>query len=180
MTESPGTRERILDAAERLFAERGFDATSTSSIAELANVPKGLVFYYFPRKVDILRALLDERLPASPLCEPRDVVRRGDPVGSLLRLARRLGLGDHDSVVLRTMQALDAQEPTATNLVCLAKAKAGDVARLATNEAVQMHGGIGMTDEFDIGFFMKRARAAGETLGDSYYHTDRFAQLSGY
>jgi acyl-CoA dehydrogenase len=84
------------------------------------------------------------------------------------------------SVVLRTMQALDAQEPAATNLVCLAKAKAGDVARLATNEAVQMHGGIGMTDEFDIGFFMKRARAAGETLGDSYYQTDRFAQLSGY
>lgn len=54
------------------------------------------------------------------------------------------------------------------------------MARLATNEAVQMHGGIGMTDEFDIGFFMKRARAAGETLGDAYYHTDRFAQLAGY
>ena len=43
-----------------------------------------------------------------------------------------------------------------------------------------MHGGIGMTDEFDIGFFMKRARAAGETFGDSYYHADRFAQLAGY
>jgi alkylation response protein AidB-like acyl-CoA dehydrogenase len=84
------------------------------------------------------------------------------------------------SVVLRTLQALDAQEPTAASLVCLAKAKAGDVARLATNEAVQMHGGIGMTDEFDIGFFMKRARAAGETLGDAYYHTDRYAQLAGY
>lgn len=84
------------------------------------------------------------------------------------------------SVVLRTLQALDAQEPTAASLVCLAKAKAGDVARLATNEAVQMHGGIGMTDEFDIGFFMKRARAAGESLGDAYYHTDRYAQLSGY
>ena len=84
------------------------------------------------------------------------------------------------SVVLRALQALDAQEPTAPGLVCLAKAKAGDVARLATNEAVQMHGGIGMTDEFDIGFFMKRARAAGETLGDAYYHTDRFAQLAGY
>ena len=49
----------------------------------------------------------------------------------------------------------------AANLICLAKAKASEVARLATNEAVQMHGGIGMTDEFDIGFFMKRARAAG-------------------
>ena len=84
------------------------------------------------------------------------------------------------SVVLRTLQALDAQEPTAANLVCLAKAKASDVARIATNEAVQMHGGIGMTDEFDIGFFMKRARAAGETFGDDYYHTDRFAQLAGY
>ncbi|MBM0107092.1 acyl-CoA dehydrogenase [Steroidobacter sp. S1-65] len=84
------------------------------------------------------------------------------------------------SVVLRTLQALDAQEPTASSLVCLAKAKASDVARIATNEAVQMHGGIGMTDEFDIGFFMKRARAAAETFGDQYYHTDRFAQLAGY
>jgi alkylation response protein AidB-like acyl-CoA dehydrogenase len=84
------------------------------------------------------------------------------------------------SVVLRTLQALDAQEPTAANLVCLAKAKAGEVARIATNEAVQMHGGTGMTDEFDIGFFMKRARAAGETFGDAHYHTDRFAQLAGY
>lgn len=84
------------------------------------------------------------------------------------------------SVVLRTMQALDAQEPTVSSLVCLAKAKASDVARTATNEAVQMHGGIGMTDELDIGFFMKRARAAAETFGDQHYHTDRFAQLSGY
>jgi alkylation response protein AidB-like acyl-CoA dehydrogenase len=84
------------------------------------------------------------------------------------------------SVVLRTLQALEAQEPTAATLVCLAKAKATDVARIATNEAVQMHGGIGMTDEFDIGFFMKRARAAGETFGDYYYHADRYAQLSGY
>jgi alkylation response protein AidB-like acyl-CoA dehydrogenase len=84
------------------------------------------------------------------------------------------------SVVLRTLQALDAQEPTASNLVCLAKGKASDIARIATNEAVQMHGGIGMTDEFDIGFFMKRARAAGETFGDYYYHADRYAQLSGY
>jgi alkylation response protein AidB-like acyl-CoA dehydrogenase len=84
------------------------------------------------------------------------------------------------SVVLRTLQALEAQEPAAANLVCLAKGKATDVARIATNEAVQMHGGIGMTDEFDIGFFMKRARAAGETFGDYYYHADRYAQLAGY
>jgi acyl-CoA dehydrogenase len=84
------------------------------------------------------------------------------------------------SAVLRALQALEASEPQAASLVSLAKAKAADTARLATNEAVQMHGGIGMTDEFDIGFFMKRARAAGEELGDYYFHGDRFAQLSGY
>ena len=83
-------RERILDAAESRFAEAGFDATGTAAIADAARVPKGLVFYYFPRKIDILRALLDERLPGAPLCEPGEVARRGDPVGSLLRLARRL------------------------------------------------------------------------------------------
>ena len=84
------------------------------------------------------------------------------------------------SVVLRALQALDAQESGASQLVCLAKARASEVARIATNEAVQMHGGIGMTDEFDIGFFMKRARAAAETFGDAYYHTDRYAQMLGY
>ncbi len=96
-------RSRILDASERLFAARGFDATGTARIATEAEVPKGLVFYYFPRKTDILRTLLVERLPAHPLCDATDVARRGDCSGSLLRLARRLGLGDHESVVLRTI-----------------------------------------------------------------------------
>jgi alkylation response protein AidB-like acyl-CoA dehydrogenase len=84
------------------------------------------------------------------------------------------------SAVLRALQSLDAAESQSPTLVSLAKAKATDTARLATNEAVQMHGGIGMTDEFDIGFYMKRARAAGETFGDYYFHGDRFAQLAGY
>jgi alkylation response protein AidB-like acyl-CoA dehydrogenase len=84
------------------------------------------------------------------------------------------------SAALRALQALDAQESNASMLVCLAKGRASEIARIATNEAVQMHGGIGMTDEFDIGFFMKRARAAAETFGDAFYHTDRYAQMSGY
>ncbi len=54
------------------------------------------------------------------------------------------------------------------------------VTTLAVNEAVQMHGGIGMTDEFEIGFFMKRAGALRQIFGDSYYHTDRYAALNGY
>lgn len=84
------------------------------------------------------------------------------------------------SMVLRALQSLDANEPNRSTLVSAAKARASEIGRVATNEAVQMHGGIGVTDEFDIGFFMKRARAAAETLGDAYFHTDRFAQLAGY
>ena len=84
------------------------------------------------------------------------------------------------SVTLRALAALDAGEDRASQFASLAKAKVGEVARLATNEAVQMHGGIGMTDDFDIGFFMKRARAAQETFGDSAFHGDRLATMMGY
>jgi alkylation response protein AidB-like acyl-CoA dehydrogenase len=84
------------------------------------------------------------------------------------------------SVVLKALQAIDAGDSRAPALASLAKAKMGEVARLATNEAVQMHGGIGMTDDFDIGFFMKRARAAMETFGDLSFHGDRLARIQGF
>jgi len=94
-------RERILSAAEELFAELGFDSTGTARIADAAGVPKGLLFYYFPRKIDILLTLLNERMPAFPLFEPADVALPGDPGRSLLHIADRLELGEHESVVLR-------------------------------------------------------------------------------
>ena len=84
------------------------------------------------------------------------------------------------SATLRALIALDADDERVPLFASLAKAKAGEVAKLATNEAVQMHGGIGMTDDFDIGFFMKRARAARETFGDLAFHGDRLATLMGY
>lgn len=84
------------------------------------------------------------------------------------------------SVVLKALQALDDLSPDALRLVSIAKAKASAVAELATNESVQLHGGIGMTDEFDIGFYMKRARTVQQLFGDERYHLQRFAQLSGY
>ena len=65
--DQPEARQRILDAAEAQFAQDGFDATPTARIAEQAGVPKGLLFYYFPKKIDVLRALLAERLPVAPL-----------------------------------------------------------------------------------------------------------------
>ncbi len=65
-------------------------------------------------------------------------------------------------------------------MVSVAKAKAGKASSLAVKEGVQMHGGIGMTDEYDIGLYMKRDRALAEFMGDQYYHAERVAQLSGY
>lgn len=96
-------RTRILDAAEELFAEDGFDATPTARVAERAQVPKGLVFYYFPRKTDLLLTLLQERLPTPTYDVAAGAVRRGDPAAALLAMHRRLGLEDHDSLVLRTI-----------------------------------------------------------------------------
>jgi alkylation response protein AidB-like acyl-CoA dehydrogenase len=84
------------------------------------------------------------------------------------------------SVVLKALQAVDEGDMRAPALASIAKAKLSEVAELSTNEAIQMHGGIGMTDEYDIGFFIKRARPAQTLFGDNSYHTDRFAQLSGY
>ena len=65
-------------------------------------------------------------------------------------------------------------------LASIAKAKLSEVYFLVSNEGVQMHGGIGMTDEFDIGFFIKRARVAQQFLGDATFHRDRYATLKKF
>lgn len=84
------------------------------------------------------------------------------------------------SAVLAAASALDDGAPDAAALVALAKAKANDTLYLCGNEGVQMHGGIGMTDEHEIGFFMKRSRVAQATFGDSAFCRDRYATLMGY
>ena len=88
-------RERILLAAQELFAESGFDATPTSRIAERAGVPKGLVHYYFRRKTDLLVALI-ERLPDESVERDRVVVP-GDVAESLRRLVGQLARGGEGS-----------------------------------------------------------------------------------
>jgi alkylation response protein AidB-like acyl-CoA dehydrogenase len=84
------------------------------------------------------------------------------------------------AAVLKALQALDDSFDRAGTIVAVAKARAGLSATLAVNEAVQMHGGIGMTDEFDIGLFMKRVRVCQELFGDSNFHADRLARLNRY
>ncbi len=84
------------------------------------------------------------------------------------------------SIVLKALQAIDDGDEQLPRLASAAKAKLSEIAQRATNEAIQMHGGIGMTDEHEIGFFIKRARVAQHCFGDYNYHLDRFAKLGGY
>ena len=84
------------------------------------------------------------------------------------------------AATIKAQQLLDAGSENASLMASVAKAKVGKAAGLAVKEGVQMHGGIGMTDEYDIGLYMKRDRALAEFMGDVYYHANRVAELSGY
>ncbi|MEL7189969.1 MAG: acyl-CoA dehydrogenase [Pseudomonadota bacterium] len=84
------------------------------------------------------------------------------------------------AAVIKAQQLLDAGAESAELMSSVAKAKVAKSAGLAVKEGVQMHGGIGMTDEYDIGLYMKRDRALQEFLGDAYFHANRVAEMSGY
>ena len=84
------------------------------------------------------------------------------------------------SLVLEALRAIDAGREDAPQVVSAAKARMSEVAIEAGCEAIQIHGGIGMTDEEEIGLFLKRVRPASLTLGDAAYHRDRFAKLRGF
>jgi alkylation response protein AidB-like acyl-CoA dehydrogenase len=84
------------------------------------------------------------------------------------------------SVVIKALKAIDADSEDMPRLASLAKAKLGEIYKLASNEGVQMYGGIGMTDDEEIGFFLKRARVVQQLLGDTNFHLDRLAKMKGY
>jgi alkylation response protein AidB-like acyl-CoA dehydrogenase len=84
------------------------------------------------------------------------------------------------SVVREATLAADEQRADVPRLACAAKARASDAFLHCAAEAVQMHGGIGVTDELDIGLYYKRARVAAMLFGDAAWQRDRFARLEGY
>ncbi|HEY7943650.1 MAG TPA: acyl-CoA dehydrogenase family protein [Casimicrobiaceae bacterium] len=109
----------------------------------------------------------------------------GEPIGSFQALQHRAAhlfteLEITQAAVLKALQTLDGDFDRAAPVVSVAKARAGASATLAVQEAVQMHGGIGMTDELDVGLFMKRARVGQELFGDAGFHADRLARLHNY
>jgi alkylation response protein AidB-like acyl-CoA dehydrogenase len=84
------------------------------------------------------------------------------------------------AAVLKAQQLLDAGDEKADAAVSVAKAMTALATTLSVQEGVQMHGGIGMTDEYDIGFYMKRARVLAEMFGDANFHADKLARAAGY
>jgi alkylation response protein AidB-like acyl-CoA dehydrogenase len=109
----------------------------------------------------------------------------GVPIGSFQALQHRaarvyMAIELARSSVMAAARSVDAGDAEAAKLVSLAKARCCEAYGLATNEAVQIYGGVGMTDEYDIGFYMKRARAAELTFGDAAFHRRRWATLAGY
>ena len=84
------------------------------------------------------------------------------------------------SAVMAAVHGADERSNELQRLSSLAKTIAGETLHLVSNEAIQMHGGIGVTDEYDLGFFIKRSRVAEQIFGSSTYHTERYANLSGF
>ena len=115
----------------------------------------------------------------------KDRKQFGKPIGSFQALQHRAAqmfseLELTKSSVQGALNAIEENSNDKSRFASLAKFKAGETLNLVSNEAVQMHGGVGVTDEFDIGFFLKRARVVEQMFGSSDYHLDRYAVLSEY
>jgi alkylation response protein AidB-like acyl-CoA dehydrogenase len=103
----------------------------------------------------------------------------GVPIGSFQALKHRAATMFCEveltkSIIAHALRAIDADKPDLPRLASTAKARTNDTYDLVSAEAVQMHGGVGVTDELDIGFHLKRARVAAMTLGTSVYHRSRY------
>jgi len=109
----------------------------------------------------------------------------GVPIGSFQALKHRAAemfceVELSKSVVLEALTALDEGSDEVAELASLAKSRLNDSYNLVSSEGVQMHGGIGMTDEYEIGFFLKRSRVCEHTLGNSAFHRNRYGECQGY
>jgi alkylation response protein AidB-like acyl-CoA dehydrogenase len=115
----------------------------------------------------------------------KERVQFGRPIGSFQALQHRAAALLADLELARpsvgaALRALDADSAEAPELASLAKAKMGDVLHAITNEMIQIHGGIGMTDAHDAGLYLKRARVAEALFGAPAFHRERYGRLKGY
>src|SRR6185437_14289836 len=128
--------------------------------------------------------LAAEMLGAAQECFDRAVeylktrVQFGRKIGEFQALQHRAAILLGELEIARSVVLKAAASPT-PEFISMAKARVGDIARKTVLEAIQMHGGIGVTDDFDLGFYLKRIRTAAESLGDSAFHAERYARIQG-
>lgn len=182
--------ERTALADSRGFAKLKLDGVEVTADAVLGEVDQG--FGVLEAVLNAGRAGLAAEMSGAgqqvfedTLAYIKEREQFGEKVGSFQALQHRAAhlfseLELTKSVVMKALSDLDEGSQTAGFLVAAAKAKAGQAARLAAQEAIQMHGGVGMTDEYDVGFFIKRIRVAEALFGDGNFHADRLALLRGY
>ena len=175
LADSRGAANVTFDGAEgQLLGEEGkgwplLEKTLDRARAGLAAEMLGAAIQAFETTLDYLKVR----------------VQFGQVIGSFQALQHRAAKMFTDlelsrSCVEAALQAIDDDSADVPELVSLAKAKMGDTLHLVSNEMVQMHGGIGMTDAHDAGLYLKRARAAEATYGGQAYHRDRYARINGY
>jgi acyl-CoA dehydrogenase len=183
---------RTLMADSRNAANVVLDGVSVSADAVLGTVDGGADV--LDPALDIARiGLAAEMLGGTLECFERTVAylkerkQFGVAIGSFQALKHRAAnmfceIELSKSCVLEALTALDEDRDATevAKLASLAKAKVGETYGLVSREGIQMHGGIGMTDEFEIGFFIKRAAVAEQTFGDVNYHRNRYGELEGY
>jgi alkylation response protein AidB-like acyl-CoA dehydrogenase len=184
------TRKALKMADSRGYAAVTFANVEVGADAVLGTVDKGGEL--LEKVLDRARAGLSAEMLGSAI-QAFDVtldylktrVQFGQVIGSFQALQHRAAkmfteLELARSCVEAALTAIDNDSPDVAELVSLAKAKVGDTLHLVSNEMVQMHGGIGMTDAHDAGFYLKRARAAEAAYGNQAYHRDRYARINGY
>ncbi|MDA9406971.1 acyl-CoA dehydrogenase family protein [Bradyrhizobium sp. CCBAU 45384] len=180
--------ERLIDAS--LAARLTFDGVQVSADAAIGEVDDG-----FSGLMKVLSALragtaaemvgLGSRALDMTIDYLKQRMQFGCVIGSFQALQHRAAhlyaeMEVARAAVLKAQQLLDGDEDRAEQAVMVAKATTGLASALAVQEGVQMHGGIGMTDEYDIGLYMKRQRVLAELFGDADYHANRLAQFAGY
>ena len=191
--EAPGVNvERTIMADSRNAANVTLSAVSVPASALVGDAGKAADA--LDQSLDIARiGLAAEMLGGAEECFERTVAylkereQFGVPIGSFQALKHRAAnmfceIELSKSVVLEALTALDEKrDPNEIGkLASLAKYKVGETFHTVSREGIQMHGGIGMTDEFEIGFFIKRAAVAEITFGDQSYHRNRYGELEGY
>ena len=189
--DTPGVaRTRTVMADSRNAARIEFDGVKLPSSALLGEADSG--FALLERALDCGRvALAAEMLGSAAALLERTTRYLGEreqfgvKIGSFQALQHRAAhmfseLQLSRSAVLAALEAVEKNTAQAAALVSAAKVRANDSYLLLAQESVQMHGGIGMTDELEIGFYLKRAQVSARTFGSSAFHRARYAELCGF